>query len=180
MISWRIRRQSFVTCLRDEPMTVGGVRGRVRVYETPFDQMQHAVAVFGDVAGAERVPTRIHREQAVPDLFGRRPGAKTWVETAVDALKGEGRGILMLLRQPQVCDFEAEAADAEPGAAPADGERHASAKARRQRWREIGVGAQILRDLQVRSIAVLATRERAYVGLTGFGIEVAGTILLDE
>ncbi|KAB0678857.1 3,4-dihydroxy-2-butanone-4-phosphate synthase [Aureimonas leprariae] len=178
LISWRIRRESFVTCVREEPLTVGGMRGRIRIYETPFDQVQHVVAVFGDVAGAERVPTRIHREQPVLDLFGRAREEKTWVEIAVDALKAHGRGVLMLLRQPQVCDFEP--ALPEPGAAPVDGERHASAQARQQRWREIGVGAQILRDLKVRSIAVLATQERAYVGLTGFGIEVAGTILVED
>ncbi len=181
LISWRIRRESFVTLVREEPMTVGGLRGRVRVYGTPFDPMQHVVAVFGEVAGAERVPTRIHREHPVPDLFNRARGAKTWVEVAVDAIRNhDGRGVLMLLRQPQVDDFDVEARDAHAAAAAADGETHNSARARQQRWREVGVGAQILRDLQVRSIAVLATRERAYVGLTGFGIEVAGTILVDD
>ena len=49
-----------------------------------------------------------------------------------------------------------------------------------QRWREVGIGAQILRDLDIRSISVLATQERSYVGLTGFGIEVAGTILVED
>ena len=47
-----------------------------------------------------------------------------------------------------------------------------------QRWREVGLGAQILRDLGMRSIAVIATSERHYVGLAGFGIEIAETILL--
>ena len=32
----------------------------------------------------------------------------------------------------------------------------------------------------IRSISVLATQERSYVGLTGFGIEVAGTILVED
>ncbi|GGE13788.1 3,4-dihydroxy-2-butanone 4-phosphate synthase [Aureimonas endophytica] len=179
LISWRIRRESFVTCRGEEAMTIAGLKARVRVYETPFDPMQHVVAVFGEVAGAERVPTRIHREQPIADLFGRGARERNWVEAAVAALKPEGRGVLMLLRQPQVDDFETPPAGATP-APPGDGERHASAKARQQRWREIGVGAQILRDLKVRSIAVLATRERAYVGLTGFGIDVAGTILVED
>ncbi|WP_152044847.1 3,4-dihydroxy-2-butanone-4-phosphate synthase [Aureimonas psammosilenae] len=179
LISWRIRRESFVTCVREEAMLVGGMKARVRVYETPFDPMQHVVAVFGDVAGAEKVPTRIHREQPVTDLFGHRHGDKSWVEHAVDSLKTCDRGVLMLLRQPKVDDFETEVPTA-ADIAPTDGERHASAKARQQRWREIGMGAQILRDLKVRSIAVMATQERSYVGLTGFGIEVAGTILVKD
>ncbi|KQT60702.1 MULTISPECIES: 3,4-dihydroxy-2-butanone-4-phosphate synthase [unclassified Aureimonas] len=180
LISYRIRRESFVTCVREEKTTVRGVDGVVRIYETPFDDMQHVVAVFGDVKGRERVPTRIHREQPVVDLFGSG-GAKSWVEIALERLKVEGHGVLMLLRQPHVDDFETKTtplADAEEG--PRDGERHVSAQKRMQRWREVGIGAQILRDLDVRSISVLATHERSYVGLTGFGIEVAGTILVED
>ena len=180
LISYRIRRESFVTCVKEETMSVGGMRARVRIYETPFDQMQHVVAVFGDVHGGERVPTRIHREQPVLDLFGRTSETKTWVEIAVDTLKGHGSGVLMLLRTPNVDQFHGTKDIGEAAADHADGERHGSALARQQRWREIGVGAQILRDLKVRSIAVLATHERSYIGLTGFGIEVTGTILVDD
>ena len=35
--------------------------------------------------------------------------------------------------------------------------------------------AQILRDLGVASIKLLASSERTYVGLSGFGIEIAST-----
>jgi 3,4-dihydroxy 2-butanone 4-phosphate synthase/GTP cyclohydrolase II len=42
----------------------------------------------------------------------------------------------------------------------------------------VGLGAQILRDLGVRSIALISNAERQYVGLGGFGIEIAETILL--
>ena len=46
-------------------------------------------------------------------------------------------------------------------------------------WREVGIGAQILRDLGVASIRLLATHQRTYVGLSGFGIAIAATELLD-
>ncbi|WP_062212303.1 3,4-dihydroxy-2-butanone-4-phosphate synthase [Aureimonas sp. AU12] len=182
LISYRIGRESFVRCVREEEMAIGGMNGRVRIYQTPFDAIQHVVAVFGDVRAAENVPTRIHREQPVTDLFGRTRDAKTWIEIAVDRIKQNGHGILMLLRTAEVDDFETDSHGAiEPNAAGvADGERHGSAKLRTQRWREVGIGAQILRDLDVRSIAVMATHERDYVGLTGFGITVSGTILVDD
>ena len=55
--------------------------------------------------------------------------------------------------------------------APEDG----SESQRVSQWREIGVGAQILRDLGIASIKLLASSERTYVGLSGFGIEIAAT-----
>lgn len=182
LISYRIRRESFVTSVREEDMVIGGLKGRVKIYQTPFDSIQHVAVVFGDVRDARNVPTRIHREQPVLDLFGRARNGKGWMDAALEPIRAQGRGILMLLRTANVDEFESDASEAiEPNAAGvADGEKHGSARARTQRWREVGVGAQILRDLGVMSIAVLSTRERDYVGLTGFGIEVGDTILIED
>ncbi|WP_062011447.1 3,4-dihydroxy-2-butanone-4-phosphate synthase [Aureimonas sp. AU4] len=180
MISYRIRRESFVRRVRDDAATIGGLPARVLVYQTPFDDVQHVVAVFGDVRTAERVPVRIYREQPVEELL-RKPGTRNWVDIATDHIRTKGRGILMLLRNAQIDDYDVTELAANVNAAGvADGERHGSARVRSQRWREVGVGAQILRDLGVRSIDVLTSHERAYVGLSGFGIEIAGTTLLQD
>jgi 3,4-dihydroxy 2-butanone 4-phosphate synthase/GTP cyclohydrolase II len=42
-------------------------------------------------------------------------------------------------------------------------------------WREIGLGAQILRDLGISSIRLRTPRPMTYVGLSGFGIEISST-----
>ena len=47
--------------------------------------------------------------------------------------------------------------------------------ARQREWREIGLGAQILRDLGISSIRLLTSAEHRYVGLAGFGIEIAAS-----
>ena len=43
---------------------------------------------------------------------------------------------------------------------------------RTQQWREVGLGAQILRDLGVTSIRLRTSTPLTYVGLSGFGIEI--------
>ncbi|MCB1547203.1 MAG: 3,4-dihydroxy-2-butanone-4-phosphate synthase, partial [Hyphomicrobiaceae bacterium] len=43
-----------------------------------------------------------------------------------------------------------------------------------------GLGAQILRDLGVRSVRLYASRERRYVGVEGFGIAITETATLDD
>jgi 3,4-dihydroxy 2-butanone 4-phosphate synthase / GTP cyclohydrolase II len=177
LIAYRIRTERFVERTVTREMSVGGLVARVSAYSSPFDSMQHVVAVFGDIGNGEDVPCRIHREQPALDLFGRAGGARTWVDIAVDEFRRNGnRGVLMFLRNPTVDDLASLEEDSVDGR---DGERHGSALKRMQRWREIGVGAQILRDLGVRSIAICATHERAYVGLGGFGIEIVRTILVD-
>ena len=58
--------------------------------------------------------------------------------------------------------------------------RAAEAEAARTRqWREVGLGAQILKDLGVRSIRLLSSSKHNYVGLAGFGIEITETEALE-
>jgi len=173
LISYRMRSESFVKCVAEKEMAVGGMAARIRVYETPFEPTQHVVAVFGNVQAGEMVPVRIHREQPVTDYFCTIGRSGSWGQNAVDAISKAGSGVLMLLRSPSAGEFESPNETEE-------GEHHESAVARRRRWREVGVGAQILRDLGVISIAEIATDERNYVGLAGFGIEVARTIIVDR
>ena len=52
--------------------------------------------------------------------------------------------------------------------------------ARSQQWRDVGLGAQILKDLGISSIRLLSSSHRTYVGLGGFGIEIAGTEVLES
>jgi 3,4-dihydroxy 2-butanone 4-phosphate synthase / GTP cyclohydrolase II len=47
-----------------------------------------------------------------------------------------------------------------------------SESVRLQTWREIGVGAQILKDLGVNSIKLLTRSTHKFAGLSGFGIEI--------
>jgi 3,4-dihydroxy 2-butanone 4-phosphate synthase/GTP cyclohydrolase II len=52
--------------------------------------------------------------------------------------------------------------------------------ARSKQWREIGLGAQILKDLGVSSIRLMTSSKRTYVGLGGFGIEIEATEPLES
>ena len=176
LIEYRVRTEQFVERVGMRDMTIGSTKAMVHVYRTPFDPMEHIVAVFGDVGDGERVPCRIHREQPVIDLFTRSQASRAWLDIAVDEFNRRGRGILIFLRNPVADDLLA----AEQATGPQDGETHGSAKVRAQRWREIGVGAQILRHLGAKSIVLLATREQRYIGLGGFGIEIAETVRVED
>jgi 3,4-dihydroxy 2-butanone 4-phosphate synthase/GTP cyclohydrolase II len=77
-----------------------------------------------------------------------------------------GRGVIVFLRDGS--------AGVPIAALPQNGE-HASEAARQRQWREIGLGAQILRDLGISSIHLLTSAEHRYVGLAGFGIEIAAS-----
>ena len=127
-------------------------------YRTHFDEVLHFAFVHGSVGDGRDVPARLHRADIVSDIFGSGT-----IDRVLQGFKRDGRGVLVYLR-----DGAAGVPANLAGAAPvsAEGERV-------NQWREIGLGAQILRDLGVGSIRLKASNPRKYVGLSGFGIEIA-------
>jgi 3,4-dihydroxy 2-butanone 4-phosphate synthase/GTP cyclohydrolase II len=57
---------------------------------------------------------------------------------------------------------------------PALADKSNSEEARNAQWLDVGLGAQILKDLGVGSIRLRTSKPkpRTYVGLSGFGIEI--------
>src|SRR5271165_3443247 len=133
-------------------------------YRTPFDPGLHFAFVHGEIGDGRNMPARLHRGDVVSDIFGA--GA---IPRVLQRFKAEGRGAIIYLRD---------------GAAgvPANVtgvETTASDGAREREWREIGLGAQILRDLGVTSIRLRTDNPRIYVGLSGFGIEITAVEPID-
>ena len=85
------------------------------------------------------------------------------------------RGVIVYLREGSVGVAHQSAASARRRKTAKITRRRAAAK---MNGCEIGLGAQILKDLGITSIRLLASRERHYVGLEGFGIRIAGTEIL--
>jgi len=59
------------------------------------------------------------------------------------------------------------------------GEQKSAEADRNRQWREVGVGAQILRDLGITSIVNLTSSVHDYKGLSGFGIEIVANEKLE-
>ncbi|HJU16947.1 MAG TPA: 3,4-dihydroxy-2-butanone-4-phosphate synthase [Stellaceae bacterium] len=159
LIAYRQAREKLVT--RVAEFTVASEIGELTgyAYVTPFDKVHHYAFVYGTIGDGIGVPTRLHRANVIGDLFG---GAKP-IHEALARFKAAGRGVLVYLR------------DGTSGVPPTAIEGTNSERERDMQWREVGLGAQILRDLRISSIQLLATRSRTYVGLAGFGIEIAET-----
>jgi len=164
LIAYRQAREKLVERVTTFPVetSVGKLTGYA--FSTPFDEVQHLALVHGDIGDGRAVLTRLHRANALTDVFS---GGKV-IERALERFKVEGRGVLVYLR------------DGTAGVPKAGFEASASSDAiRQQAWREVGLGAQILRDLGVSSIRNLSiSGNRAFVGLAAFGIEIEGTEVL--
>jgi 3,4-dihydroxy 2-butanone 4-phosphate synthase/GTP cyclohydrolase II len=161
LIAYRQSREKLVERLGTFPVQTafGDLTGYA--YSTPFDPVQHFAFVHGRIGDGENILVRLHRANVVADLFG----SGQTIRLALRRFEKEGRGILVYLRDGTAGVPLTSYAEHESGGAEA---------ARVRQWREVGLGAQILRDLGVSSIRNLAASSRSYVGLSGFGIELLG------
>ncbi|HEV2336232.1 MAG TPA: 3,4-dihydroxy-2-butanone-4-phosphate synthase [Stellaceae bacterium] len=166
LIEYRQAREKLVTRIAEFEIETEAGAFKGYAYVTPFDKVHHYAFVYGEIGDGRNVPTRLHRANVVGDVFG---GAKT-IHAALSRFRKAGCGVLVYLR---------DGASGVPTTAISENIT-ASEFERSREWKEIGLGAQILRDLNISSIRLYATRSRTYVGLAGFGIEIESTEPLDE
>jgi 3,4-dihydroxy 2-butanone 4-phosphate synthase/GTP cyclohydrolase II len=166
LIAYRQAREKLVTRVAEFTIETEAGQFIGYAYVTPFDKVHHYAFIYGEIGDGRNVPTRLHRGNVVEDVFG---GAKS-VHAALARFKRAGRGVLVYLR---------DGTSGVPTAAIAEDSTPAELERSRQ-WKDIGLGAQILRDLGITSIRLYATRSRSYVGLAGFGIQIAATEPLEE
>jgi len=156
LIAYRQVREKLIdrvsTFTTESP--IGPLQGYV--YQSPFDPIYHIAFVYQGVGDGKNVLTRFHKPNIMRDIFT----GPLRVRKALDYFKANGSGVLIYLRDGAagvpVAPLEAVTAEAD----------------RNHKWREIGVGAQILRDLGVTSIRHLTSSTVDFKGLAGFGIEI--------
>ena len=171
LIAYRQRQESLVDRVDQQTVETFGGAAEAYTYKTKWDPMHHLAVVYGDIRDGKDVPVRLQIESVLDDVFGKNDG----LHETINEFAKAGRGVIVYLREGSVGVVQNRPHDIEQIVGHA--EDHGTAKSRKDEWLEIGLGAQILRDLGIQSIILYASRERHYVGLEGFGIEISKTHL---
>jgi 3,4-dihydroxy 2-butanone 4-phosphate synthase/GTP cyclohydrolase II len=170
LIAYRQRQERLIERIESFPVETPAGPAEAHSYQLPWDPMHHLAIVFGDIRDGEDIPVRLQSENVVRDVFG--DGGR--LGDVMRLMAKRGRGVIVYLREGSVGVAHMSRVRPFPGRA----EDHEEALRRESEWREIGLGAQILRDLGLSSIHLLASRERHYIGLEGFGIRITHTEII--
>jgi 3,4-dihydroxy 2-butanone 4-phosphate synthase/GTP cyclohydrolase II len=170
LIAYRQRKETLIELQSEFSVETPFGKAKAHAYSLPWDPMQHVAIIFGDIRDGVNIPVRLHLENVADDVFGAERPINRYMEKIAE----EGRGVIIYLREGSVGVGQM---DHGRKLRHSDKEVHEEAKARESEWLEIGLGAQILKDLGVTSIKLLSRSERHYVGLEGFGIKIAETVI---
>lgn len=163
LIAYRLRHDSLVERLTEsrlESRFGGDFKSLVYINKSVY--AEHLALVMGDVADGRPVLVRVHALSVYRDLLGdRQSGRVGELQAAMRMIGEEGRGVVVLIREPWInplVDIEREISSTVDPAG--------------SQLREYGVGAQILLDLGVREMILLSNSARTIVGLEGYGLSV--------
>lgn len=151
-------------------------------YESLLDGRHHIALVVGDVAGEADVLVRVHSECLTGDVFGSlRCDCGVQLHQAMGMIQEAGRGVVLyilgqegrgigLLNKLLAYEIQQEGKDTveaneELGFAPD--------------LRDYGIGAQVLADLGLHSMALMTNNPAKIVGLEAYGLTVSRRVPLE-
>ncbi|HVO81995.1 MAG TPA: 3,4-dihydroxy-2-butanone-4-phosphate synthase [Terriglobales bacterium] len=175
LIRYRMQHERYVH--RVGEAMVNTVHGEFRLiaYESEVDGGEsHIALVRGDVeTGNEPVLVRMHAHCVMGDVFGSTAcDCHATIAGSMQAISREGRGALIYLHQTSKGFSVERMGERTMLAFHRDKTLPTLPESERKTQREIGIGAQILSDLNLRRIRLLTNHPRKVAALEGFGIEI--------
>jgi 3,4-dihydroxy 2-butanone 4-phosphate synthase/GTP cyclohydrolase II len=130
----------------------------------------HLALVNGDITPEQETLVRVHQPVSILDLLENKASTHSWtIAAAMAAIKAAPRGVMVLLNCGETADelFSQFTALDQPETKP-------QARAASMDLRSYGIGAQILKDLGVGKMQLLASPRKMPSMTTGFDLEVSG------
>lgn len=169
LIHYRSQTESIVERVGErQMMTPYGTFHAIAFRDKPSGGA-HLALVHGDIAVDRETLVRVHQPVSVLDLLDTRSTTHSWnMAAAMQAVQRAERGVIVLLN----CEESAEQMFAQFAALDA-AQPATPPRAARMDLRTYGIGAQILRELGVGKMKLLAN-PRKMPSMTGFNLEVVG------
>ncbi len=162
LIAYRRRYDKIVK--KEITSTLDSIHGgewMMHVYVNTVAYAEHIALVKGDIKSAGPVMVRVHALKVLDDVLGDKSlGRGGELHAAMEMIAKEGRGVVVLIREPMPTSLS-DRVRAREGVAPA------------VELRDYGVGAQILLDLGIQDMILLSNTKRTIVGLAeGYGLNL--------
>jgi len=170
LIQYRSEHESVVQRVGEHTMQTAWGQFRAVAYKDTANGAVHLALVHGAIDPQRETLVRVHEPSSILDALDAGATVHSWgVGRALQAIAQSPAGVMVLMNCQASADhlFEQIAAWGDATAQPPvrDGERYG--------LRTYGIGAQILRDLNVGQMRLLA-RPRKMPSMAGFSLTITG------
>ncbi len=179
LIRYRMQHERYVHRIGEATLPTEYGEFRMIAYESAIEGNEsHLALLRGDVESSpDPVLVRMHTHCTVGDVFGAAVcECAGIIQRAMHTIAGAGRGAIIYLHQNSK-GFAVETLAGHPVLVFHKEVRLPTIPANERKiQREIGIGAQILSDLNLRRIRLLTNHPRRVAALEGFGIEIVENV----
>ena len=181
LIQYRMRTEGLVRRIASAALPTDHGEFRVIAYESLIDGETHVALIKGEIGAGDDVLVRVHSRCLTGDVFhSARCDCGLQLDAAMQKVSSAGRGVLLYLNQEgrgiglanKIRAYELQ----DQGFDTVEANERLGFKADQ---RDYGIGAQILRDLGVRTMLLMSNNPRKLVGLEGYGLAVTDWIPLE-
>ncbi|WP_025041495.1 bifunctional 3,4-dihydroxy-2-butanone-4-phosphate synthase/GTP cyclohydrolase II [Nitrosospira briensis] len=171
LIHYRSRTESLVKRVAERPIQTVHGEFRLVAYLDKTVNATHLALVKGTINPVTETLVRVHEPLSVMDLLDISDETHSWnVNDTLQVIAGASSGVIVLLHCRE------SAAELMERVMPAKSTHRVAA---RTDLRDYGIGAQILKDLGVGKMRLLAV-PRKMPSMAGFGLEVTGYLEPEE
>jgi 3,4-dihydroxy 2-butanone 4-phosphate synthase/GTP cyclohydrolase II len=170
LIQYRSRTESLVTRVAERDIqTVHGMF-RLVAYSDRIGRETHVALVKGEIRPEKEALVRVHEPVSLIDLLDAGSTSHSWnFHDALATIASSDSGVILLLHREETASELLERARPPQLDAPQP----------KMALRNYGIGAQILKDLKVKKMRLLALPRRM-PSMAGFDLEVVGYLQPDE
>lgn len=164
LIHHRSQTEKLVERISERPIQTVYGEFRLYAYRDKMTGDTHLALALGEISAQREVLVRVHEPLSIIDLLDATAAGHSWgVHEALRAIAAAGSGVIVFLHRPESADELAARAGATAGVAATP----------KMDLRNYGIGAQILKDIGVAKMRLLAA-PRKMPSMVGFDLEVSG------
>ncbi|NNC59026.1 MAG: 3,4-dihydroxy-2-butanone-4-phosphate synthase [Erythrobacter sp.] len=151
LIEYRMRHDHLVERVDDKAFESDyGGQWRLLTYHNKVDGREHYVLQKGHVVPGEPTLARVHPISIFDDVLGQPGPRKRTLQRAMQAIGEHGSGIIVIIT----------------------GRRASGSYSEEDEVRNVGIGSQILADLDVHEMILLSNSQPNVVAIEGYGLDI--------
>lgn len=150
LVAYRLQRETLIEETRRENRNWFGMEVEVVHFASESHQRNHAALKFGNWNESEAVPVRVQAVSSYGDFIDVLLQQHNSLNSALETIQKEGKGLLVLLENEKRNNDE----------------------------RDYGIGAQIIRALNVSKMKLISSSQIKRSALEGYGLEISEYITL--
>tara|TARA_B100000768_G_scaffold65659_1_gene63107 strand:+ start:171 stop:1382 length:1212 start_codon:yes stop_codon:yes gene_type:complete len=181
LIEYRMKKESLITEEADIQLPTDYGDFKMKAFKQTTNGQLHLAIYKGEWKADEEILVRVHSSCMTGDIFGScRCDCGPQLQTALKKIETEGKGILVYMNQEgrgigllgKLKAYELQ----EKGRDTVEANTELGFNADD---RDYGVGAQILRAMNVSKIRLLSNNPKKRVGLMGYGMEITESVAIE-